>query len=89
MDEKEEIYHWQDWTPEKKAERLAETMDWLNREKIAYTSHNNGLHIKVTIGDEIIDYWPTTGRFKRDNVFFSSDLNYLINLTTTKENHDQ
>lgn len=80
---------WENWTQEKKAERLAMAMDWLEREHVAFTSHNNGLHLKVTINDEIIDYWPTTGRFKRDNVFFSSNLDYLINLKTNKDNHDK
>lgn len=76
---------WENWTPEKKAERLAMAMDWLERGNIAFTSHNNGLHLKITLGDEVIDYWPTTGRFKRGTNYFSSDLNFLINLKADKE----
>lgn len=77
------------WTKEKKEERLAMVMDWLKREHVAYTAHNKGLHLKITINDEVIDYWPTTGRFKQDNIFFNSDINYLINLKTNKDNHDK
>ena len=35
----------------------------LDRLKIDYTSHNNGIHLKVFNDDETIDFYPSTGTF--------------------------
>jgi len=80
---------WMFPTKEQKEEQRAATLDWLHTEKIPYTSHNNGLHLKITLNNKMIDYWPTTGRMKMDNKFFDSDLNGLITLKTIKDNHDK
>jgi len=73
-----------DHMEEKKNRKLA-TLEWLQKEKIPYTSHNNGIHLKITMNGKTIDFWPTTGCIKVNNSYLLKDLNYLKNFKTTKE----
>lgn len=40
---------------------------YLERENIAFTSHNNGAHLIVEGKECFIDFWPGTGKWKSRN----------------------
>ena len=71
---------WGEWTKEKKQERRENALMWLHDNHLPYQEFNNGLHLKVTINDKKIDFWPTTDRIKVDDKYLYDGMNYLINL---------
>lgn len=47
-----------------KADRLKRSTALLVSKGIKFTSHNNGVHLKITPpSGNIIDFWPSTGRW--------------------------
>lgn len=60
-----EIYKaMKDHSKEKKSNNLEQSTKLLNEHMIDYESKNNGIHLIVTAFDsEIIDFWPTTGKW--------------------------
>jgi len=46
----------------------------------SFTSHNNGVHLVVHEGGMVIDYWPSTGKWKdRESVVYCRGINNLLN----------
>lgn len=75
-------------TKEQKEEHRVAALKWLHDMQLPYTSHNNGLHLKITIKEKIIDFWPTTGRFKHNNQYFDGNLDHLKHLTNLNQPKD-
>lgn len=55
------------WNEYKKGRHLSnkeQSTAILDRHHIDYTSHNNGIHLRVAAADgTVIDFWPSTGKF--------------------------
>ena len=67
-------------TSEEKQNNLHKALEWLHDNDIDYTSHNKGLHLKFTINDNPIDFWPTTNKIKLEDNYHCDGLQRLINL---------
>jgi len=53
----------------KRAFNRRKSTELLVNKGIRFTSHNNGAHLIVDGPDDLIDFWPGTGRWKtRDGV---------------------
>lgn len=82
VDDREVYGNWPFHTYEDKEQNRIATLQWLWRTRTSYTSHNKGLHLKINIAGDIVDYWPTTGCIKRNNKYSYCDYNYLATLAT-------
>ncbi len=49
----------------KKLRNLEWSTNHLIEQNIKFTSHNKGVHLKVYRPAGIIDFWPSTGKYKR------------------------
>lgn len=54
---------WNKYIKEKKLSNLESSTEILIRNQINFTSHNGGVHLIITSLNEIIDYWPSTGKW--------------------------
>lgn len=52
---------WRAMKQEKRRSNLAHSTRLLETNGIPVTVHNGGIHLVLTKGDQIIDYWPSTG----------------------------
>ena len=52
-----------DFNRAKKENNLKASTELLDALGIDYTSHNNGIHLKVFAGDEVVNFWPSTGKW--------------------------
>ena len=46
---------------EKKRANLSSSTAMLEQNGIRFTSNNGGIHLVLSSGSEVIDYWPSTG----------------------------
>lgn len=46
---------------DKRRSNLANSTKLLEQSGIEFKVHNSGIHLVLTKGDQIIDYWPSTG----------------------------
>lgn len=46
---------------EKRRSNTAQSTRLLQHHGIEFVSHNGGIHLMLTSGDQAIDYWPSTG----------------------------
>jgi hypothetical protein len=46
---------------QQKAENLASSTRLLQDRGVVYREYNNGLHLKINHGSDVIDFWPSTG----------------------------
>lgn len=60
--------------------KQAEAMETLNKYSIHFTTFNNGIHFVVTGRNDLIDFWPTTGKWKtRKSNITSNGITRLVN----------
>ena len=43
-----------------------------------FTRHNNSMHLQLQHGEGVIDYWPTTGKYKRGEVYATAEADALV-----------
>ena len=53
----------------KRAKNMKQSTEILVKNKINFTSYNNGVHLFVSHNGFEVDFWPTTGKF----IFRNSD----------------
>lgn len=46
---------------EKKRSNLAASTKMLTQNNIPFVAHNGGIHLVLRRGDQMVDYWPSTG----------------------------
>lgn len=64
---------------QKKSSNLATSTAMLDREQIDYISKNNGVHLIVTdFNGNLIDFWPSTGKWIVRNGITSRGVQNLI-----------
>lgn len=49
---------------DRRIRRYAINMKMMKDYGVEFTSHNNGYHLIIKNGDEIIDFWPSTSRWR-------------------------
>jgi hypothetical protein len=54
-----------DASKERRASNLERSTNLLGEKGVSYVSKNDGNHLIVTGRDELIDFWPSTGKFKQ------------------------
>ena len=47
-----------------------------------FTRHNDSMHLQLQHGGEVIDYWPTTGKYQRggSGVYMTIEPDALVQL---------
>jgi len=58
----------------------------LQKAGIEFHSNNNGIHLVVTGKDGLIDFWPSTGKFKTRNDKSGHGVFNLMRFCDVKEN---
>ena len=80
---------WAEWRQakqEKKRSNLAASTKMLTDAGIAFTVHNNGIHLVLQKGADTIDFWPSTGLWlKRGNKTKSRGIKTLITFMKRRE----
>jgi hypothetical protein len=56
--------YWLGCTANHKSERKECCIQWLQKKDIPFYSANYNIHIKLTIGETIVDLWPTTAKIR-------------------------
>lgn len=54
---------WRAMKQQKKRDNLALSTDILRQRGVAFESKNNGVHLIVSGGSMVIDFWPSTGKW--------------------------
>lgn len=54
---------WSGESQQRRASHRETSAELLERSGIAYASKNGGVHLIVTHGDQVVDFWPGTGKF--------------------------
>ena len=71
-----------EWDADKKAKKksnLEYSTAKLKQLGVDFESKNGGVHLVITVNAEIIDFWPSTGKFKnRKETFYRRGLNQLL-----------
>ena len=49
---------------ERRAKNRTSSAELLQAEGISYTTNNGGVHLIVAHGEQIVDFWPGTGRWR-------------------------
>lgn len=62
-----------------KKRRLNDSTERLKDLGHTFTSHNNGLHLKVKSPVGIFDFWPSTGKYKRPRGDYGRGVGNLVN----------
>lgn len=55
---------WKKIKQQKRASNREHSAAFLRSEGIAFVSLNDGAHLRVSAGSELIDFWPGTGLWK-------------------------
>jgi len=68
-----------------KASKKERNLEWSTNHLIElgieFTSHNNGIHLKVKRPAGIVDFWPSTGRFKHPNGSYGRGVKNMLKET--------
>lgn len=66
---------------EKRGRNLAWSTNHLIEQGIEFQSFNNGIHLRVKRPAGLIDFWPSTGKFKRPNGTYGRGIKNMLKET--------
>jgi hypothetical protein len=52
---------WEEAKKTKRKKNMEESTALLIKAGIPFNSKNGGVHLKVKVGDQLLDFWPSTG----------------------------
>ncbi len=58
---------WKEAKKEKKLSNLGFSTNKLEELGVSFEKKNGGVHLVITHNDKIVDFWPSTGKFKFRN----------------------